>query len=109
MSSPSPRQEAEDWFRRYGWSPERDISTEADTLIRQAQKQATKYGVSFTPSEHARAFVRNYGGLRIFFDDRPENHFVARPSFPYVGQAEEIGEFSRELGEELFPLGFDTY
>jgi len=109
MRFPSSRQEAEAWFRRYGWSPERDIGAEADVLIRRAQEQAAEYGVSYAPSEHARAFVRNYGGLRIFFDDSPENYFVAKPGFAYKGDAEAIEEFSRELGEELFPLGFDTY
>ncbi|WP_051718041.1 SUKH-3 domain-containing protein [Streptomyces megasporus] len=109
MKGSSARQEAEAWFRRYGWSPERDIGAEADVLIRKAQEQAAEYGVSYTPSDHARAFVRNYGGLKIRFHYTPENHFYADPGFAFEGDAENIEEFSRELGEELFPLGYDSY
>ncbi|HZG01952.1 MAG TPA: SUKH-3 domain-containing protein [Streptomyces sp.] len=109
MRYPTTRQEAEAWFRRYGWSPERDIGAEADVLIRKAQEQAADDGVTLTPSEHARAFVRNYGGLKIFFRESPENYFVAKPELPFEGDAEEIKELSEALGEELFPLGYDTY
>jgi len=109
MRYPTTRQEAEAWFHRYGWSPERDIGEEADALIRRAQEQAAEDGVSLTPSEHARAFVRNYGGLKILFNERLQNYFYADPGFPYKGGAEDIQEFSRELGEELFPLGYDSY
>ncbi|MFD1830311.1 SUKH-3 domain-containing protein [Streptomyces desertarenae] len=109
MKSPLPRQEVESWLRRYGWSPERDVGAEADALIRKAREQAAEYGISYAPSGHARAFVRNYGGLKILLHESPENYFLADPGFPCKGGAEEIGEFSRELGEELFPVGYDSY
>ncbi|WP_143688518.1 SUKH-3 domain-containing protein [Streptomyces barkulensis] len=109
MRFPSSRQEAEAWFRQYGWSPERDIGAEADALIQKAREQAAEYGVSYVVSEYARDFIRSFGGLRILFDDSPENHFVTKPGFAYKGDAEGIEEFSGELGESLFPLGFDTY
>jgi len=109
MRYPTTRQEAEAWFRRYGWSPERDIGAEADLLIRKAQEQAAEYGVSYVLSEHARAFIRNYGGLEILFRESPKTYFYADPKSPYKGGVEEIKEFSRELGEELFPLGYDSY
>ncbi|MFP8885783.1 SUKH-3 domain-containing protein [Streptomyces mangrovi] len=109
MSSSSGRQAAEAWLRPYGWSPERDIGTEADELIRKAREQAAEHGTSWSPSEHAYSFVRNYGGLKVLLHESPENHFFADPGFPYKGGAEEIEELSREIGEKVFPLGYDSY
>lgn len=109
MSSPSSPEELDGWLREYGWHPERNIGEEAEELVRSAVRVFAEYGVSTVPSSCALNIVRNYGKLKFFLHDRPENHAVMVPGIVYQGQAEEVAEFEQELGEKMFAVGYDTY
>ncbi|GAA2448967.1 SUKH-3 domain-containing protein [Streptomyces macrosporus] len=108
MKPQASREAIEDWLRAGGWFPERDEAAEADRLIRWRVDDSTRQGFPLEPFEQAVRFLREFVLLEFPVPLAPERKFVANPAVGYEGDAERIAELAGDLGQKLFPVGYET-
>ncbi|GAA2264121.1 MULTISPECIES: SUKH-3 domain-containing protein [Kitasatospora] len=102
------RRETEDWLAANGWFPGRDVGALADELVAVRVQDADEQGAPLVPSKAAVDFIHSYGDLTLTYPNNPQVTLILKPTIGYRGDAEEINELGKELGEPLFPVGFET-
>ncbi|GGZ80786.1 hypothetical protein GCM10010389_18320 [Streptomyces echinoruber] len=96
------------WLAESGWFPERDIGEQADELIRWRLRDAERQGCPLTVFPKAGDLIRCYGLLRIPHPKSGERALVMDPRAGYEGDAADIAELAANLGQRLFPVGYET-
>ncbi|MBL1107845.1 SUKH-3 domain-containing protein [Streptomyces sp. 5-8] len=112
MRPPPPREELDAWLRANGWYPGRgsepENTAEAERLIAVRVRGSAGQGFPLEPWDEVRRFVSSYVGLEFPMPLAPERRFRADPTFGYEGDAELVVELARNVGQRLFPVGWET-
>ena len=97
------------WLTKHGWFPGRDIGQEADTMINLRHEDAERRGYPLTIFPEARNFIHTYGSLELHLDpdDLPGYTLTLDPTIGHEGDVEEFEELSVNLGQRLFPVGYE--
>ncbi|MFV0127984.1 SUKH-3 domain-containing protein [Streptomyces sp. HMX112] len=108
MRPPAPPEEVDSWLRSHGWFPGREEAAEADRLIEWRVRDSSRQGFPLQPWDEVKRFIRSYAGLEFPVPKAPERKFLANPTFGYEGDAEDIADLAGNIGEKLFPVGYEA-
>lgn len=106
------RDEIDAWLTAHGWHPGRANEprnlARAGELLALRVRDAAAQGFPLEPWDAVRRFVASYADLAFPMPRAPERAFRADPSFGYAGDAEDIAGLAGDLGQPLFPVGWET-
>ncbi|WJV46456.1 SUKH-3 domain-containing protein [Streptomyces flavofungini] len=102
-------QEVREWLERNGWFPGRDIgSAEADELIDVRVRDAERQGNPLVPIDAAVRVIRTFGLLTLQYPRAGDLALEMNPNVGYDGDAGLISELGTNLGQRLFPVGYES-
>ncbi|TXS51452.1 SUKH-3 domain-containing protein [Streptomyces sp. t39] len=108
----APRSEIDAWLSAHGWHAGREDEPEnaakAGELIGLRVRGSAEQGFPLEPWDEVRRFVASFVGLEFPMPRAPERVFRANPTFGYTGDAEDITELAENLGQRLFPVGWES-
>ncbi|KUM99646.1 hypothetical protein AQI95_37360 [Streptomyces yokosukanensis] len=102
------RLSASEWLVENGWFPGRDIGEQAQELINFRLQDAERQGYPLTPFGKAVEIVHSYGLLELPHPRAQGRSLVMDPKARHEGDVEEIAELAANLGQLLFPVGYET-
>ncbi|WP_411114105.1 SUKH-3 domain-containing protein [Streptomyces sp. 029-5] len=108
MKSSLPEAKLDEWLRANGWYPGRENVDEAGRLIAIRVRNSHGQGFPLQPWEEVFRFVSAFVGLEFPVPLAPERKFRADPTFGYDGDAELIVALAGNVGQRLFPVGWET-
>ncbi|MER6353172.1 SUKH-3 domain-containing protein [Streptomyces sp. NPDC001634] len=100
--------EVADWLTEHGWFPGRDIGQQADELIALRVQDSERQYYPLAPVEAASKIIHSYGLLELGHPRLPARALVMDPTGRYEGDAAEISELAANLGQRLFPVGYEA-
>lgn len=92
-----------------GWVPGRDIGARLPALLGFVTDRFAAEGHPVEPFPAARDFVREFGGLRLEIPGTPADAVGFTPHWIYEDSAEDVAELAGNLGQRLFPVGYETF
>ncbi|MFC5724748.1 SUKH-3 domain-containing protein [Streptomyces gamaensis] len=95
------------WLVANSWFAGRDIGRRADELIDVRVRDSERQGAPMEPFPAAVRAVREYGLLRLVRSAASRPALVMKPTVGYEGDAAEIAELARCLGQRVFPVGYE--
>ncbi len=102
-------QEVREWLEENGWFPGRDIGAiRAGELIDARVNGAECQGSSLVLVGAAARIIRAYGLLTLAHPRAGGFVLKMKPTVGYDGDAALISELARNLGRQLFPVGYES-
>jgi SUKH-3 immunity protein len=108
MATDKPSLEVADWLTEHGWFPGRDIGQQAEELIALRVQDSERQHHPLVPVEAAGRIIHSYGLLELGHPRLPTRALVMDPTGRYEGDAAQIAELAANLGQRLFPVGYEA-
>ncbi|WP_171170973.1 SUKH-3 domain-containing protein [Streptomyces sp. I05A-00742] len=109
MSTVPPSEEVGSWLAAHGWFEGRDAGSEVEVLIEARIRDFREQGETLSLLATAEAFLRSYGKLELPISETTGVRLILDPTGGYDEDAEDIVELANDLGQRLFPVGYETY
>ncbi|MFF3559006.1 SUKH-3 domain-containing protein [Streptomyces sp. NPDC002574] len=108
MPSDISRAEVESWLAQHGWFPGRNVADQIQEHVAFRMRNAEEQGFPLTRVENALRFVNSFGLLTLPYPAAPEIAMVIKPDVGYRGDAEDFAELAGNIGQAVFPVGYET-